>query len=189
MCPMSMCVLTVRVLAYHACLLCMLQVSEQVATICAMVSVGGSILYRPKDKQVYADNAHKNFSRGKVGDHIMLMNVYEGWAESNYSSQWCLENFVQVKSMKRARDIREQLTGAFMIMCARIACLQKRYYLLRLNVFINALGYGHWPCIDSCCLVRLAPLSCPIRTSAPAQCMLYVHLALSHHTILHCPQV
>ena len=30
-------------------------------------------------------------------------------ASSEFSSQWCLENFVQVRSMKRARDIKDQL--------------------------------------------------------------------------------
>lgn len=33
------------------------------------------------------------------------------WAESGYSSQWCYENFVQFRSMRRARDVREQLEG------------------------------------------------------------------------------
>ncbi len=37
--------------------------SSQIATICAMVSIGSSVFYRPKDKAVFADNAHKNFSR------------------------------------------------------------------------------------------------------------------------------
>ncbi len=45
---------------------------------------------------MYADNAHKNFSRGGVGDHLALLAVYEGWAESNFGSQWCFENYVQV---------------------------------------------------------------------------------------------
>lgn len=38
-------------------------VSEEVATVCAMVSVGSSIYFRPKDKALHADNAHKAFSR------------------------------------------------------------------------------------------------------------------------------
>ncbi|GFH25342.1 uncharacterized protein HaLaN_23284 [Haematococcus lacustris] len=86
-------------------------VAEQVATVCAMVSIGASVFYRPKDKKVFADNAHKNFSRGNVGDHLALMACYDGWAESNFSTQWCYENYVQVRSMKRARDIRDQLVG------------------------------------------------------------------------------
>ena len=63
--------------------------------MCAMVSVGGAVFYRPKDKAVHADNAHNNFHRGAVGDHIALLNVFSGWAESNFSTQWCYENFVQ----------------------------------------------------------------------------------------------
>lgn len=77
----------------------------------AMLSCGSSVFYRPKDKAVHADNAHKNFHRGGVGDHIALMNVYNGWAETDFSTQWCFENFIQQKTMKRARDIRDQLLG------------------------------------------------------------------------------
>ena len=94
-----------------------------------------------------------------MGDHIALLNVYNGWSDEdvNYSTQWCFQNFVQVglrltgalcmpaqrqraaacrqpprchapcpvsclctaesascgqvRSMKRARDVREQLLG------------------------------------------------------------------------------
>jgi hypothetical protein len=31
------------------------------------------------------------------------------WADTNFSTPWCYENFVQVRSMKRARDVREQI--------------------------------------------------------------------------------
>ncbi|KAL6221915.1 hypothetical protein ACLB2K_005307 [Fragaria x ananassa] len=83
--------------------------SEEVLSIAAMLSTGNSIFYRPKDKQVYADNAKQNFHTGDVGDHIALLNVYNTWKETNYSTQWCYENYIQVRSMKRARDIRDQL--------------------------------------------------------------------------------
>ncbi|KAL4184341.1 hypothetical protein AMTRI_Chr10g225120 [Amborella trichopoda] len=83
--------------------------SEEVITIAAMLSVGNSIFYRPKDKQVHADNARMNFHTGNVGDHIALLKVYNSWKETNYSTQWCYENYIQVRSMKRARDIRDQL--------------------------------------------------------------------------------
>jgi len=86
-------------------------VSEEIATVAAMVSVGASIFYRPKDKAVHADNAHNAFHLGNVGDHIALLNVYNAWAETNHSTQFCYENFVQIKSMKRARDIRDQVLG------------------------------------------------------------------------------
>ncbi|XP_058486717.1 pre-mRNA-splicing factor ATP-dependent RNA helicase DHX16-like [Solea solea] len=33
------------------------------------------------------------------------------WVESNFYSQWCYENFIQFRSMKRAWDVRDQLEG------------------------------------------------------------------------------
>ncbi|CAJ2666886.1 unnamed protein product [Trifolium pratense] len=85
--------------------------SDEIISIAAMLSVGNSIFYRPKDKQVHADNARMNFHTGDVGDHIAHLNVYNSCKENNYSSQWCYENYIQVRSMKRARDIRDQLGG------------------------------------------------------------------------------
>jgi pre-mRNA-splicing factor ATP-dependent RNA helicase DHX16 len=35
----------------------------------------------------------------------------QAWAETAFSSQFCFEAFVQLRSMKRARDIRDQLVG------------------------------------------------------------------------------
>ncbi|OVA19228.1 Helicase-associated domain [Macleaya cordata] len=85
--------------------------SEEINTIAAMLDVGNSIFYCPKDKQVQADKAKMNFHSGDVGDHIALLKVYNSWKETNFSTQWCYENFIQVRSMKRARDIRDQLEG------------------------------------------------------------------------------
>jgi pre-mRNA-splicing factor ATP-dependent RNA helicase DHX16 len=83
--------------------------SHEILTICAMLATP-SIFYRPKEKKVHADNAHKNFWHTK-GDHLTLLNVFNGWKASGYSKEWCYENFVQVRSMKRARDVRDQLLG------------------------------------------------------------------------------
>ena len=85
--------------------------SEEIITICAMLTCGGGVFYRPKDKQVYADNAHKQFHLGNVGDHIALMHVFNGWRDSGFSTQWTYENFVNIRELKRARDIRDQLVG------------------------------------------------------------------------------
>ncbi|KAL8213278.1 UNVERIFIED_CONTAM: putative pre-mRNA-splicing factor ATP-dependent RNA helicase dhx16 [Gekko kuhli] len=74
--------------------------SEQILIIAAMLS----------DKVVHADNARMNFFL-PGGDHLVLLNVYNQWVESGYSMQWCYENFIQFRSMRRARDVREQLEG------------------------------------------------------------------------------
>ena len=84
--------------------------SEEVLTIAAMMSSNQSIFYRPKDKVVHADNARRNFFSPE-GDHMTLLNVYTNWADTDHSIQWCFENFIQHRSMKRARDVRDQLAG------------------------------------------------------------------------------
>lgn len=83
--------------------------SEEVTIVCAMLSVNNTIFYRPKEKKVVADAARAAFSRGGGGDHIALLNCYRQWRDSGFSNQWCFENFVQTRSMKRARDIRDQI--------------------------------------------------------------------------------
>ncbi len=82
--------------------------SDEILTITAMLSVNNSVFYRPKDKIIHADTARQSFF-DPVGDHMTLLKVYKAWEETNFSIQWCFENFIQHRSMKRARDVREQL--------------------------------------------------------------------------------
>lgn len=90
-------------------------VKEVLSTV-SMLSIGASVFYRPKEKALHADTAKMNFARGGGGDHISLLRCYSEWADCDYSTQWCFENFVQVRSMRKARDIREQLEG----LCERV---------------------------------------------------------------------
>lgn len=82
--------------------------SEQAITIASMLSINASIFYRPKDRAIHADNARRNFF-SVYGDHMMLLTIYDQWQDTGFSTQWCFENFIQYRSLKRARDIREQL--------------------------------------------------------------------------------
>nr|SZF06460.1 putative pre-mRNA-splicing factor ATP-dependent RNA helicase DHX16 [Psoroptes ovis] len=81
---------------------------EEMLSICSMLSVNSSVFYRPKDKAVFADTARKRFFM-PGGDHLTLLNIYKQWMDSGYSKQWCAENYIQYRSMCRARDVRDQL--------------------------------------------------------------------------------
>ncbi|OEL20338.1 Pre-mRNA-splicing factor ATP-dependent RNA helicase DEAH1 [Dichanthelium oligosanthes] len=85
--------------------------SEEVLTVGSMLSAGNAVFYRPKDKALIADAARQRFNAGNVGDHIALLNVYTEWEQSGHSAQWCLDHFVQSRTMRRARDVREQLVA------------------------------------------------------------------------------
>ncbi|BGP27249.1 ATP-dependent RNA helicase dhx8 [Rhodotorula toruloides] len=87
-----------------------LECSEEILTIVAMLSVGGTIFYRPKEKQAQADAKKAKFHQPE-GDHLTLLTVYNGWAASKFSNPWCSENFIQGRAMRRAQDVRKQLLG------------------------------------------------------------------------------
>jgi pre-mRNA-splicing factor ATP-dependent RNA helicase DHX16 len=86
------------------------QCTDEIVSIIAMLTVQNAIFYRPKDKAVHADKARKAMNR-PGGDHLSLLQVWNSWAETDFSMQWCFENFIQYRSMKRARDVRDQLIG------------------------------------------------------------------------------
>ncbi|XP_068524432.1 pre-mRNA-splicing factor ATP-dependent RNA helicase DHX16 isoform X3 [Anas acuta] len=67
--------------------------TEEVLTVAAMLSVNNAVFYRPKDKVLHADSARLGF-HVPGGDHLVLLNVYN-----------------QARSLRRARDVREQLEG------------------------------------------------------------------------------
>ncbi|XP_001948871.2 ATP-dependent RNA helicase DHX8 [Acyrthosiphon pisum] len=86
-----------------------LQCSEEILTIVSMLSVQ-NVFYRPKDKQALADQKKAKFNQVE-GDHLTLLAVYNSWKNNKFSNAWCYENFVQVRTLKRAQDVRKQLLG------------------------------------------------------------------------------
>uniref|UniRef100_T1J3C2 RNA helicase n=1 Tax=Strigamia maritima TaxID=126957 RepID=T1J3C2_STRMM len=84
--------------------------SDEILTIVSMLSVQ-NVFHRPKDnKQALADQKKAKFNQLE-GDHLTLLAVYNSWKANKFSSPWCGENFVQIKTLKRAQDVRKQLMG------------------------------------------------------------------------------
>lgn len=83
--------------------------SEEILSIVAMLSIQ-SVFYRPKEKQQQADQKKAKF-HDPHGDHLTLLNVYNGWKRANFNNAWCFENFIQARQIRRAEDVRKQLLG------------------------------------------------------------------------------
>ncbi|KAK4671923.1 DEAH-box ATP-dependent RNA helicase prp22 [Podospora pseudoanserina] len=81
--------------------------SDEVVSIVAMLNLT-TIFYRPKDKQNQADQKKAKF-HDPHGDHLTLLNVYNSWKNHGFSPTWCHENFIQARSMRRAKDVRDQI--------------------------------------------------------------------------------
>nr|KAG5695240.1 hypothetical protein BaRGS_008068 [Batillaria attramentaria] len=83
--------------------------SDEILTVVSMLSVQ-NVFYRPKDKQALADQKKAKFHQPE-GDHLTLLSVYNSWKNNKFSSPWCYENFVQIRTLKRAQDVRKQMLG------------------------------------------------------------------------------
>ncbi|KAG4415415.1 hypothetical protein IFR04_011464 [Cadophora malorum] len=83
--------------------------SDEILSIVAMLSMP-SVFYRPKEKQSQADQKKAKF-HDPHGDHLTLLNVYNGWKQNKFANPWCFENFIQARSMRRAKDVRDQLVS------------------------------------------------------------------------------
>uniref|UniRef100_A0A914DSG3 RNA helicase n=1 Tax=Acrobeloides nanus TaxID=290746 RepID=A0A914DSG3_9BILA len=99
--------------------------SDEVLTIVSMLSLANqAVFYRPKERQEIADEKKSKFHQPE-GDHCTLLAVYNSWKHHHFSPSWCYENFLQVRSLKRAQDIRKQLLGIMdrhkldMVSCGR----------------------------------------------------------------------
>jgi len=84
-----------------------LECADEILSIVAMLSIPPPF-YRPKEKQTQADQKKAKF-HDPHGDHLTLLNVYNGWKQNKFANPWCFENFIQARSMRRAKDVRDQL--------------------------------------------------------------------------------
>ncbi|KAH7913983.1 pre-mRNA splicing factor [Hygrophoropsis aurantiaca] len=162
--------------------------TDEVLTIIAMLSESSSLFYRPKDKKLHADQARQNFVR-PGGDHFTLLNVWDQWADTNYSQQFCYEQFLQFKSLSRARDIRDQLAG----LCERVevvvqsnpnsndvSCIQKA---ITAGYFYNAAQLqksgDSYRTLKTNHTVYIHPSSSLFQHQPPVKTMLYYELVMT----------
>lgn len=89
---------------------------EEVLSIISMLGEASALFFRPKDKKIHADSARARFTIKEGGDHLTLLNIWNQWVDSDYSLVWAKENFLQQRSLTRARDIRDQLAK----LCERV---------------------------------------------------------------------
>ncbi|MCJ1349455.1 DEAH-box RNA helicase prp16 [Peltigera leucophlebia] len=82
--------------------------SDEMVTIVSMLSVP-SVFYRPKERQEESDAAREKFFVPE-SDHLTLLHVYTQWKSNGHSDGWCIRHFLHPKALRRAKEIREQLT-------------------------------------------------------------------------------
>jgi pre-mRNA-splicing factor ATP-dependent RNA helicase DHX16 len=160
--------------------------SSEILTIVAMLSIGTSVFFRPKDRAVHADNAKLNFARGGGGDHLCMMRVYNEWVETDYSTQWCYENYLQVRNLNKARDIREQLEGLCerveVEVCSNPSDVDMIGKALTSGFFYNTAKFSknaEYKTVKNQHTVYVHPSSVLVKEENPAPWVLYFELAFT----------
>jgi len=160
---------------------------KEVLSMVAMLSIGASVFYRPKEKAVHADTARLNFARGGGGDQISLLRCYTEWEDSGFQTSWCFENYVQNKSMKKARDVRDQIAG----LCERVeieessvgvAEWEKVLKAFTAGFFFNVSKLarsGDYTTVKQRHTVYIHPSSCMAKDEIPADWLVYFELAFT----------
>ena len=81
--------------------------TEEVVTIVAILS-GESILVTPVAKREEALAARKKFASSE-GDHITYLKIFRAFKSAQDQREWCLQNFVNLRQMRFAVEVRKQL--------------------------------------------------------------------------------
>ncbi len=81
--------------------------SEEILTIVAMLNVPTPFI-RPNNDRKQADIAKSQFDH-EEGDHLALLNVYVAFKENQGDPKWAYDNYLNVRSLKQAENVRSQL--------------------------------------------------------------------------------
>ncbi|TDZ25718.1 Pre-mRNA-splicing factor ATP-dependent RNA helicase-like protein cdc28 [Colletotrichum orbiculare MAFF 240422] len=114
---------------------------EEVLSVVSMLSEASALFFRPKDKKIHADSARARFTIKEGGDHLTLLNIWNQWVDSDFSPIWSRENFLQQRSLTRARDVRDQLAK----LCERVEVSPSTCGASNLPPIKRALTAGFFP--------------------------------------------
>ena len=89
---------------------------DEVLSVVSMLGEASALFYRPRDKKLQADAARARFTVKEGGDHATYLNIWNQWVDADFSYVWARENFLQQRSLTRARDVRDQLAK----LCERV---------------------------------------------------------------------
>ncbi|PBP15338.1 helicase associated domain-containing protein [Diplocarpon rosae] len=114
---------------------------EEVLSIVSMLSEAAALFFRPKDKKLHADSARARFTVKEGGDHLTLLNIFNQWVDNDFSPIWAKENFLQQRSLTRARDIRDQIAK----LCERVEVTMSSCGAADLVPIQKAITAGFFP--------------------------------------------
>jgi len=109
-----------------------------------MLSVPGCFV-RPKDRTAEADSAKAIF-KDQTSDHITLIKVYNDFIKSDDHKEFCMEHYLNYRTLKSASDIRNQLTNLLIKFGYTVPETEYRsdFTEKRKNIIIKAVVSGYF---------------------------------------------
>ncbi|ERF74515.1 Pre-mRNA-splicing factor ATP-dependent RNA helicase prp16 [Endocarpon pusillum Z07020] len=158
--------------------------SEEMLTIVSMLSVP-SVFYRPKERVEESDAAREKFFVPE-SDHLTLLHVYTQWRSNGYSDAWCVRHFLHAKSLRRAKEIREQLHDIMVLQKMELVscgtdwdvvrkCICSGYY----HQAARVKGMGEYVNLRTAVTVQLHPTSALYGAGVLPEYVVYHELVLT----------
>lgn len=162
---------------------------DEVLSIVSMLSEASALFFRPKDKKIHADSARNRFTVKEGGDHLTLLNIWNQWVDSDFSPIWSRENFLQQRSLTRARDVRDQLAK----LCERVEVAPSSCGAANIEPVKKALTAGFFPnaaklqrggdsyrTVKNNTTVWVHPSSVLMKSDPPEKMVIYYELVLTN---------
>jgi len=90
---------------------------EEMASVAAMLSAERIFIPNRNDRGPRQDqpagvpSTVLALDKERVGDHVLLLRLWEAWEEAGHSAQFCHHHGLQLRAMNFAKDVRRQLSG------------------------------------------------------------------------------
>ncbi|CAA9988899.1 pre-mRNA-splicing factor ATP-dependent RNA helicase PRP16, putative [Plasmodium knowlesi strain H] len=112
--------------------------TKEILIIVSMLS-SAAIFLEAKENSEAIESKKEKFTVPE-SDHLTLLNIYLQWRSHNYSASWCAKNFIQYKSLNKAKEVYSQLTDIIKTLKMKNASCNNKWECVRKTI---CSGYFH----------------------------------------------
>ncbi|CAI7721214.1 pre-mRNA-splicing factor ATP-dependent RNA helicase PRP16, putative [Plasmodium vivax] len=112
--------------------------TNEILIIVSMLS-SAAIFLEAKENSEAIESKKEKFTVPE-SDHLTLLNIYLQWRSHNYSPSWCSKNFIQYKSMNKAKEVYSQLSDIIKTLKMKNVSCNNKWECVRKTI---CSGYFH----------------------------------------------
>ncbi|EUD68731.1 adenosinetriphosphatase [Plasmodium inui San Antonio 1] len=112
--------------------------TKEILIIVSMLS-SAAIFLEAKENSEAIESKKEKFTVPE-SDHLTLLNIYLQWRSHNYSPSWCSKNFIQYKSLNKAKEVYSQLSDIIKTLKMKNVSCNNKWKCVRKTI---CSGYFH----------------------------------------------